>query len=275
MSEQTAIQPLKQFVNDIQSVWADTKEIRSIFAPTLTEPEFKLFVSLGIQTRSNPFKREIWAVKYQKDKPAAIFLGRDKYRSVAQANPDYNGHVVDSVCENDDIVVENGQLVRHRWAKGDRGKLIGGYCIVKRKSIETPFFVHCKFSEYDKHQSSWNQTPDTMIKKVPEAQALRMAFQDEYSGMYAEDEVPFVIDSPRPPQDEPKTVDMTDVKLKLWDKLLKHFELRDRVEAWIKEVTKEKFPPDGKTWNEVLPEELGKINYRFQQLVLGGQNGKD
>jgi hypothetical protein len=52
-------------------------------------------------------------------------------------------------------------------------------------------YVFVELSEYSTGKSLWNsQTgkPATMIKKVAEAQALRMAFQDLLGGTYGEEE---------------------------------------------------------------------------------------
>jgi len=170
------------------SIWNEKlNEIKKLFAPNLSQKEFEFFVELGKQLGANPFLREIWAVKYEANKPAQIFVGRDFYRKKAQSLPQYNGHIVDAVYENDEFFVENG-IPKHRYKLTNRGKLVGAYCVVYRKDTEHPYFVFVDFNEYNKGQSTWKQMPATMIKKVAEAQALRGAFQGVFAGTYDESE---------------------------------------------------------------------------------------
>ena len=44
--------------------------------------------------------------------------------------------------------------------------------------------------EYSLPQSLWKSKPETMIKKVAEAQALRQSFQEVFAGTYSYAEIP-------------------------------------------------------------------------------------
>ena len=91
-------------------MWDDSKqleEIRKLFAPTLTDIEFQFFVGLGRASGLNPFTREIWSIKYDKNQPAQVFIGRDGYRKAAQAHPEYDYHQSDAVYANDDFEVQS------------------------------------------------------------------------------------------------------------------------------------------------------------------------
>ncbi len=91
-------------VSNTMAMWEDSAqlvEIRKLFAPKLTDIEFQIFVGMGKSTGLNPFLKEIWAVKYGKDKdgneiPAQIFIGRDGNRKIAQAHPEYDYHQCDA-----------------------------------------------------------------------------------------------------------------------------------------------------------------------------------
>lgn len=184
------MQSLITAAQDQVTVWDNQKsidEVKKIYGPTLTDQEFAIFMNIGKATNLNPFLREIWAVKYDAKSAASIFIGRDGYRKVAQSNPDYDYHVVDSVYEKDSFSRED-DVVKHAYSLTDRGALVGAYCTVKRKSSSKPCFVFVKFSEYTTNQSLWSKKPETMIKKVAEAQGLRMAFQSLFSGTYEESE---------------------------------------------------------------------------------------
>lgn len=177
-------------------LWADKEqldEIRKIFAPKLNQSEFNAFVGMGKASGLNPFLKEIWAVKYQDNAPAQIFVGRDGYRKAAQRNQEYDYHECDAVYSND--VFKRNSIsgeINHEYNLKDRGELIGAYCIVKRKNSSRPCYTWVKLSEYSTGKSLWNpQTgkPETMIKKVAECQGLRAAFQDLLGGTYGEEEI--------------------------------------------------------------------------------------
>lgn len=175
-------------------MWDDQQkldEIRKLFAPKLTDMEFKFFVGLGKASRLNPFTREIWCVKYQDNAPAQVFIGRDGYRKAAQAHSEYDYHQCDAVYENDSFQVHNGE-VKHSYKLVNRGALVGAYCIAKRHKSSRPIYVFAELKEYSTGKSLWNsQTgkPATMIKKVAESQCLRACFQDLLGGTYGEEEM--------------------------------------------------------------------------------------
>jgi phage recombination protein Bet len=170
-------------------IWSSgLSQIKEIYGKNLSSGEFETFVQIGKATGLNPFLREIWAVKYGNN-PAQIFIGRDGYRKSAQANKDYDYHHVDAVYNNDEFHFDlvKGE-VKHHYNFKDRGKLMGSYCLVKRKNSTKPIFVFVEIGEYNKGQSVWKDKPATMIKKVAEAQSLRMAFQELFGGTYDESE---------------------------------------------------------------------------------------
>ena len=184
------MQSITAAVQDSMTIWGSQEslgEIKKIYGPTLTDQEFSIFMNIGKATNLNPFLREIWAVKYDAKSAASIFIGRDGYRKVAQSHPEYDYHVVDSVYENDQFARENDE-VKHSYSLTNRGALVGAYCSVKRKNSSKPCFVFVKAQEYNTGKSVWAQKPETMIKKVAEAQGLRMAFQSLFAGTYDESE---------------------------------------------------------------------------------------
>jgi phage recombination protein Bet len=167
--------------------WSKLEVVKKVFAPKLTNEEFKLFVGLGMSLDANPFTREIWAVKYGGES-ANIFCGRDFYRRKAQEQPDYDGHIVNAIYENDGFSIVKGQPEHVVNSFKERGQLIGAFCAVYKKEIKVPFFVTVKLNEYNKGHANWKSMPETMIKKVAEAQALRGAYQGIFRGTYDESE---------------------------------------------------------------------------------------
>ena len=181
-------------INNTMDIWTNEtklKEIRKLVSPSapLTDIEFSYLVELGRATNLNPFMREIWAVKYKEGSPASIFLGRDGYRKAAQRQPDYEYHQVNAVYSKDDFKISNDEI-QHSYGFANRGDLMGAYCIVKRKGSSKYTYVMVTMSEYNANQSLWKSKPETMIKKVAEAQALRQAFQEVLAGTYSDVEIP-------------------------------------------------------------------------------------
>lgn len=171
--------------------------LHKTFAPTLTMDEFNIFVGMGKSVNANPWLREIFAVKYDSSKPASIFLARDFFRKVAQQQHDYDGHITGQVWSNDVfewsvLNITKYGVPNHVWGAGDRGELVGAYCIVKKKGVSLPVYVYVSYKEYNKSQSTWKQIPATMLEKVAEAQGLKKAWQEAFKGVYSEDEKPFV-----------------------------------------------------------------------------------
>lgn len=184
---QTALEIQARFYAETMEIWKDEKSIHEMFAKDLSNVEFKYFVSLGLLFGANPFAGEIWAVKYDKNKPASIFLGRNFKRRKAQELEEYDGHYSAAVYSKDKFKVVNG-VPDHEYANGDRGVLERAYCLVYRKGITRPFYKEVKFNEYDKGFSTWKGMPETMIVKVAENQCLTMAFQGTFQGTYDESE---------------------------------------------------------------------------------------
>jgi phage recombination protein Bet len=194
---------LSLVVNNTIDMWSNPeklKEIRRLVSPStpLSDLEFSFLVELGRATQLNPFMKEIWAVKYRRknrdtgryeDQPAQIFIGRDGYRKTAQRQPDYEYHQVNAVYSKDEFKIVNDQI-QHNYGFANRGELLGAYCIVKRKSSSKYTYVMVTMNEYDLHQGLWKDKPETMIKKVAEAQGVRQAFQEVLAGTYSDAELP-------------------------------------------------------------------------------------
>jgi phage recombination protein Bet len=177
--------------NDIWNDESKLKEIRRMASPSapLTDMEFSFMVELGRATQLNPFRREIWAVKYKQGIPAQIFIGRDGYVLGAQRQPDYEYHQVNSVYSNDEFYMDESGI-KHKAKLIDRGVLIGAYCIVKRKSASKPTYSVVTMEEYNTNQSLWKTKPETMLKKVAEAQGVRQSFKEVFRGTYSDAELP-------------------------------------------------------------------------------------
>jgi len=141
--------------------------------------EIALFLNQCTMFGLNPFKREIYLIKYSSSQPATFVVGYDVYLKRADRTEKWNG--MESGTEDDP---KTGKPVK-AWAK------------VYRKDWTAPLYHEVYLDEYiQKKQDGnptkfWSEKPRTMLKKVAISQAFRMAFPDEFSGMpYTSEEMP-------------------------------------------------------------------------------------
>lgn len=148
--------------------------IKSTIAKGATNDEFMLFMHQVKRLGLDPFAKQVHFVKYGSN-PGTVIVGVDGFRIVAARTGKHDG-------------TERGV---HR---NDKGEIVAGWAKVYRKDWTHPAFETVPFKEYFKagkpgYPSNWEKMPETMIKKVAEVAALRMAFPDVLSGVYAQEEM--------------------------------------------------------------------------------------
>lgn len=153
-----------------------TKEdVKKLISADATEKEVTIFLQIAKLNKLNPFKREIYLIKYR-GQPAHIVTGYETYLKRAERSNKYAGFRV--------------------WTEGRGGELKA--CIeVRRKDWEKPLYHEVEYSEYVQRKRDgsltrfWKEKPKTMLKKVVISQAFRFAFPDELAGMpYTSEEMP-------------------------------------------------------------------------------------
>jgi phage recombination protein Bet len=72
--------------------------------------------------------------------------------------------------------------------KGEKVRLVGGWCRVYFKTRSHPEYQRLKLSTYAKPTKNWTADPAGMICKCAEAAALRSAFPTSLGGMYLQEE---------------------------------------------------------------------------------------
>ena len=156
-------------------------------ADLTSDQELVFFMNTCKMQGLNPLAQgEVYLIKYSKDDPAQMVVGKDAYLRRAYSNPDY-------LYKNDGIVVQRGQEIIQKAGcclyPGET--LIGGWCRVYflRNGKERETFKEVSFSEYNKGQANWKSKPATMINKVAVSQCVRDAFPKDYEGLYSEDEM--------------------------------------------------------------------------------------
>lgn len=179
-------------------------------AELVSDQELVFFMNTCKMQGLNPLAQgEVYLIKYSKDDPAQMVVGKDAYLRRAFEHPDY-------LYKNDGIVVQRGQdIIQKEGCCLYPGEvLLGGWCRVffMRNGKERTAFKEVAFSEYNKGQANWKSKPATMINKVAISQCVRDAFPKDYEGVYSEDEmiasgaIPAdyeVIDDDPKPEDDP------------------------------------------------------------------------
>ena len=153
----------------------------------VTDQELVMFINTCKMQRLNPLANgEVYLIKYGKEQPAQMVVGKDAYTKRAFCNPNYIG-------KKDGIVVLRGNDVvkKEGCCLYPTEHLIGGWCrvVYMRNGQERDAYKEVDFSEYNKGQSTWKEKPATMINKVAQAQCLRDAFPADFEGLYSESEL--------------------------------------------------------------------------------------
>lgn len=170
-----------QYETERGEVALSVRLVREHFCPEATGAEAYAFIQLCKFHRLNPFLREAYIVKYQKDKPAQFFPGKDAWTSRAEQNPHYKGFKAGIVIGPD---ASGPMEYRESTLYTPEEKLIGGWCEVYRDDRQDPIRIEVALHEYDRKQSLWNSHKGTMIRKVALVQAHREAFPSMFAGLY-------------------------------------------------------------------------------------------
>jgi phage recombination protein Bet len=139
--------------------------ITSTIAKGATPDELKLFLYRCQHLGLDPLKPgQIYFIKYGSS-PGTIVVGIEGFRARAASTGKIAG-------------IKRGAL------KDDSGQLVGAFAEVYRSDWKECAREEVPLSEYNTGKGNWARMPETMIKKVAEAAALRMAFPDDLGGLY-------------------------------------------------------------------------------------------
>lgn len=152
-----------------------------------TDQELVFFMNTCKMQNLNPLvSGEVYLIKYSKDDPAQMVVGKDAFLRRAYSDPNY-------LCKQDGITVQRGnQIIQKEGCCLYPGEtLVGGWCRVTymRAGKDRTAFREVALSEYNKGQANWKSKPSTMINKVAVSQCIRDAFPKDYEGVYSEEEM--------------------------------------------------------------------------------------
>lgn len=167
-----------QSSNQIQSFGYNQDQvdlIKNTVAKGATNDELQLFLYLSAQYSLDPFKREIWCVKYDDKSAANIMTSRDGYLKYAQMNEEFKGLISFVVREGDVFEIDAAEYkITHKFGT-KRGPILGAWAKCDREG-KMPFISYVEFLEYKKGNTIWRTYPSAMIQKVAEVFVLKRAF---------------------------------------------------------------------------------------------------
>lgn len=153
-----------------------------MFAKGATDDEFAVFLELAKRYNLDPFKRQIFFLPDRRqNEPGKIMVSHAGLIHIAHNSDQWAGMKTFIITKGGEekLIVDNPN------------DIAGAVCYVYRKDWKEPLIHAVSFREYFKsnnsHAGPWYSMPQTMIKKVAEAGALRRAF--DLGGLYIEEEM--------------------------------------------------------------------------------------
>lgn len=157
--------------------------LKSTLAPgsRLTDAELALFAEVCRRTGLDPFRKQIIAIK-RNTKHGELVTHQttiDGLRAIAVRSGMYDGQTATQWCGHDGAWKEV-------WldSKPPAAARVGVY----RRGCREPFWGIARFASYSQ-DNLWHKMPDVMIAKCAEALAIRKAFPEDTSGLYASEEM--------------------------------------------------------------------------------------
>lgn len=155
-----------------QGTWTheQMRLITDVVAKGATPDELKLFLYRCQHMGLDPLKPgQIHFVKYSTG-PGTIVVGIEGFRSIAHRSGKLSG-------------ISRGVV------RGEKGEVIAAWAEIHRSDWQHPAREEVPAAEYNTGRGPWQKMPETMLKKVAEAAALRMAFPNELGGVYESSEM--------------------------------------------------------------------------------------
>ena len=155
---------------EIQLTREQIEIVKQTVAKNASDDELKLFLYRCKAMGLDPLKPgQIHFVKYGSG-PGTIIIGIEGFRNKAAMTGKHSG-------------------TKRGVTRDANGKCLGAWCEVYRSDWKEPAREEVALSEYNTGKAQWLKMPETMIKKVAEVAALRIAFPDALGGLYSHEEM--------------------------------------------------------------------------------------
>ena len=171
-----------------RNVQITPEDVKRHLCNNANDSEVALFLELCKAQRLNPFIKDAYLVKYGNG-PASIITGKEVFTKRANANPNFEGMEHGVVFMRKDargVTVDKREGAAVYKAAGET--LLGGWARVYVKG-KKPFYCELALEEYSTGKSNWAKMPAVMIDKCAQVAALRLAFPDQFQGLYAAEEM--------------------------------------------------------------------------------------
>lgn len=164
----------------------------------LSNAELALFGYVAAQYGLDPLRRQMYAVRYDKDQPVTFQVAIDGFRALAKRSGKMRGYTQTQWCGQDGIWVDVWtRLDVPPWAAR-----VG----VRHVDYPEPVFGTALYTEYVATRraydneirdgspprvpnSQWSTRPAHMLAKCAEALAIRTAFPEDVGGLVTDDEM--------------------------------------------------------------------------------------
>jgi len=164
--------------------------VKKFINPKVTDAEAFMFLSLCKAQQLDPFKKEIYLIKYG-TQDASMVTSKDTFAKRAERNPHYRGFRAGLILLNNakEIIYREGSFAL------DGEVVFGGWCEVLRDDRSAPIRNEVSVKEYEGKKADgtvtkmWAEKPATMIRKVAFCQSHREAFPDELGHLYGFEEM--------------------------------------------------------------------------------------
>lgn len=201
---------------------AQLQLIKRTVAKDCNDDEFNMFIEICKRQGLDPFRRQIYAFVFNKDKPEkrqfVTVTGIDGYRAIAKRTGSYRPAEAEPVIEYDETKIDPGSnpkgIVKATVTVYQYGPDRQWYPVVGVARWEEFAPIDSEYDLVDKGETwpdgnkkktrvpngkkklakeNWQTMPHVMISKCAEAQALRKGWPEEFGGLYTFDEMDRVI----------------------------------------------------------------------------------
>lgn len=163
------------------------QDVTNLVCKNATQQEVALFLAHCNKHNLDPIgAKDAYLVKYGNN-PAQIITGFQVFNRRANRAKDYAG------IEDGVVVFSQQRGIEHRAGSAvypELGEqLIGGWARVHFVGDKVPAYAEVALRDFNTGKSNWAKMPGVMIDKVAKATAWRLAYPDEFSGMYSAEEM--------------------------------------------------------------------------------------